>query len=75
MSEPILTLAKLSKTFDRLTAVDNIDLQVKKGEILGFVNPAIHDDDSYMGHIDQLQVFFYVAIQIPVSQHQVIDHL
>ena len=39
MSEPILTLAKLSKTFDRLTAVDNIDLQVEKGEILGFLGP------------------------------------
>jgi GT2 family glycosyltransferase len=26
-----------------------------KGEILGFVNPEVNDDDSYMGHIDQLQ--------------------
>ena len=26
-----------------------------KGQILGFVNPAVKDDDSYMGHIDQLQ--------------------
>ena len=39
MSEPILTLEKLSKTFDRLTAVDRIDLQVEKGEILGFLGP------------------------------------
>ncbi len=26
-----------------------------KGEILGLVNPEVNDDDSYMGHIDQLQ--------------------
>ena len=39
MSEPILTLEKLSKTFDRLTAVDKIDLQVQQGEILGFLGP------------------------------------
>jgi hypothetical protein len=26
-----------------------------KGQILGFVNPEVNDDDSYMGHIDQLQ--------------------
>ncbi|MCK4855165.1 MAG: glycosyltransferase, partial [Bacteroidales bacterium] len=26
-----------------------------KGEILGFVNPEVNDDDSYLGHIDQLQ--------------------
>ena len=39
MSEPILTLEMLSKTFDRLTAVDKIDLQVQQGEILGFLGP------------------------------------
>jgi len=26
-----------------------------KGKILGIVNPAVDDDDSYLGHIDQLQ--------------------
>ncbi len=26
-----------------------------KGQILGFVNPEVNDDDSYLGHIDQLQ--------------------
>ncbi len=39
MNEPILTLAKLTKNFDRLTAVDTVDLQVEQGEILGFLGP------------------------------------
>ncbi len=26
-----------------------------RGQILGFVNPVVDDDDSYLGHIDQLQ--------------------
>jgi GT2 family glycosyltransferase len=26
-----------------------------RGQILGFVNPAVDDDDTYLGHIDQLQ--------------------
>ena len=39
MNETILTLDKLTKKFDQLTAVDTIDLQVKKGEILGFLGP------------------------------------
>jgi len=26
-----------------------------KGQILGFVNPVVDDDDGYLGHIDQLQ--------------------
>ena len=39
MNETILTLDKLTKRFDQLTAVDTIDLQVGKGEILGFLGP------------------------------------
>lgn len=39
MNDPILILKGLSKTFDRLTAVDNVDLIVEKGEILGFLGP------------------------------------
>ena len=39
MRETILTLEKLTKRFDRLTAVDAVDLQVVKGEILGFLGP------------------------------------
>ncbi len=39
MTEPVLTLAKLTKIFDRLTAVNRVDLSVKKGEIFGFLGP------------------------------------
>jgi ABC-2 type transport system ATP-binding protein len=39
MNETILRLDKLTKRFDRLTAVDTIDLQMGKGEILGFLGP------------------------------------
>ena len=39
MNDPVLILKGLSKTFDRLTAVDNVDLIVEKGEILGFLGP------------------------------------
>jgi ABC-2 type transport system ATP-binding protein len=39
MNETLLTLDKLTKKFDQLTAVDTIDLQVTKGEILGFLGP------------------------------------
>ena len=35
----ILTLAKLTKKFDQLTAVNNVELQVEKGEIIGFLGP------------------------------------
>ena len=39
MSEPILLLDKLTKKFDQLTAVDTVDLQVERGEIIGFLGP------------------------------------
>ncbi len=39
MTEPVLTLAKLTKIFDRLTAVNRVDLSVEKGEIFGFLGP------------------------------------
>ncbi len=39
MSEPVLSLEKLTKTFDTMTAVDGVDLQVEEGEILGFLGP------------------------------------
>jgi len=35
----ILTVEKLTKSFGRLIAVDNLDLQVKHGEILGIIGP------------------------------------
>ncbi len=39
MNESVLILDKLTKTFDKFTAVDRVDLQVEKGEILGFLGP------------------------------------
>ena len=39
MNEPVLTLARLTKKFDRLTAVNQVDLSVEKGEIFGFLGP------------------------------------
>lgn len=39
MIDSVLLLNGLSKVFDRLTAVDNVDLTVQKGEILGFLGP------------------------------------
>ena len=39
MSDMIIDVKNLTKTFDDLIAVDHIDLQVKKGEIFGFLGP------------------------------------
>ncbi|MCG6930284.1 MAG: ABC transporter ATP-binding protein [Desulfofustis sp.] len=39
MTEPILAVDQLTKRFDRLTAVDRIDITVAKGEIFGFLGP------------------------------------
>lgn len=39
MNESVLILNKLSKNYDKMTAVDQIDLRVEKGEILGFLGP------------------------------------
>lgn len=40
MSNPtVIRLSKLSKQFGDVTAVNNIDLEVKQGEIIGFVGP------------------------------------
>lgn len=39
MNEPVLILDKLSKKFDTMTAVDEVDLRVEKGQILGFLGP------------------------------------
>jgi len=39
MNEPVLSIDKLSKKFDTMTAVDEIDLRIEKGEILGFLGP------------------------------------
>ncbi|BDD87819.1 ABC transporter ATP-binding protein [Desulfofustis limnaeus] len=37
--DPILLLNRLSKQFDRLTAVNQVDLRVNRGEIFGFLGP------------------------------------
>ncbi len=39
MNEPVLVLDKLTKQYDKMTAVDQLDLRVEKGEILGFLGP------------------------------------
>lgn len=39
MPEAILVLEQLTKQFDRLIAVNNLDLRVNKGEIFGFLGP------------------------------------
>lgn len=39
MNESILTINQLTKQFDKLTAVNNIDIDVAKGEIFGFLGP------------------------------------
>ncbi len=39
MTETILKLENLYKKFGHLTAVNNINLDVKKGEVIGFVGP------------------------------------
>ncbi|MFB3894801.1 MAG: ATP-binding cassette domain-containing protein [bacterium] len=39
MSDYAISTEKLTKQFDKLTAVDHIQLQVKKGEIYGLVGP------------------------------------
>ncbi len=39
MSETIIKLENLTKKFDKFTAVNNINLEVRKGEIIGLVGP------------------------------------
>lgn len=36
---PIIEIRELKKIFGNLTAVDNISLEVKKGELFGLVGP------------------------------------
>lgn len=38
-SQQVITLQGVSKRFDDLLAVDNLDLQIHQGEILGFLGP------------------------------------
>jgi ABC-2 type transport system ATP-binding protein len=39
MPEDVLVLEHVTKTFDRLIAVNGLDLRVRKGEIFGFLGP------------------------------------
>jgi ABC-2 type transport system ATP-binding protein len=39
MGKPIIEIKNLTKKYGTLTAVDNIDLDVQKGEIFGFLGP------------------------------------
>jgi ABC-2 type transport system ATP-binding protein len=39
MKKPIIEIKNLTKKYGSLTAVDNIDLDVRKGEIFGFLGP------------------------------------
>lgn len=39
LPETIINVRKLTKKFGSLVAVDNLDLQVKKGEVFGFLGP------------------------------------
>jgi ABC-2 type transport system ATP-binding protein len=39
MNDTILVLEQLTKKFDRLIAVDQLNLELKKGEIFGFLGP------------------------------------
>ena len=39
MSEPLVSARNLSKSFGELVAVDNIDFEVRPGEVFGFLGP------------------------------------
>ncbi len=39
MSETIIKLENLTKKFGKFTAVNNINLEVRRGEIIGLVGP------------------------------------
>jgi len=39
MSEPVLAVDRLTKQFDKLTAVDSVDITVRRGDIFGFLGP------------------------------------
>lgn len=39
MNEPIIELTGLTKKYGRFTAVDNLDLIIRKGEVFGFLGP------------------------------------
>ncbi|KKM91447.1 hypothetical protein LCGC14_1228470 [marine sediment metagenome] len=39
MTETVIKLENLCKKFGSLTAVNNINLEVKKGEVIGFIGP------------------------------------
>lgn len=39
MNESVITVEKLVKKFEDITAVDGVSLQVKKGELFGLLGP------------------------------------
>lgn len=39
MSEPVITVENLTKRFGDLTAVDQISMQIKRGQVHGFIGP------------------------------------
>jgi ABC-2 type transport system ATP-binding protein len=39
MSEPVISVLKLTKSYGKELAVDNIDFEVQRGEIFGFLGP------------------------------------
>ena len=50
MSEPIIELHELTKKYGKFTAVDHVNLSVRKGEIFGILGPErgrqIHDNPN-----------------------------
>ena len=39
LPEPILKTSGITKSFGNLVAVDNVDLEINKGEIVGLIGP------------------------------------
>ena len=39
MSDKLINATNLKKSFDQFIAVDNIDLSVSRGEVVGFLGP------------------------------------
>jgi branched-chain amino acid transport system ATP-binding protein len=77
MSNPILQVSNLTKTFGSLVAVDDVSLQIRKGEIVGLIGPngagktTLFNAITGLGKPDRGQVLFKGADITNLLPHKI----
>lgn len=77
MSKPILQVSNLTKTFGSLVAVNNVSLQIRKGEIVGLIGPngagktTLFNSITGLGKPDAGQVLFKSADITNLLPHKI----